>query len=273
MRGGGFTAPPRSEAEQIELNNAMQQAQAEGRLRAAVPVVVDNADVDGVVAAPAPGGFFTGRVRVEGAIAAGRPLQLNRLGLEFRPIGADGSPVMRPGLQPQPQQPRPDGTFRVNSVYAGEYWFRIRQLPAGYYVKSARLGEADALNHAVTLPASEPSAILDVVVSPNVGQIEGSAAFADGRPAAGAQVVLIPDRNRERAELFRPVNADARGRFAIPDIEPGEYHLAVWQSIEPFSFFDPALIAEAQEKGRAVQVGESSKQKIDAPAIPAPDAQ
>jgi 5-hydroxyisourate hydrolase-like protein (transthyretin family) len=165
---------PRNPAEQAEYNIAMQNAQAESRLRAAIPVVVDNRDVNDIVASPAPGGFFNGKVRVEGAgagkPAAGKPaVQVNRLISEFRPAGSDGTPTTKPGLQPQSPQPRADGTFRVNSVYAGDYWFRIRQLPEGYYIKSARIGETDVLNHAVTLPMSDANLALDIVVSPNVG--------------------------------------------------------------------------------------------------------
>jgi hypothetical protein len=159
----------------------------------------------------------------------------------------------------------------VNSVYSGEYWLRLRNLPAGYYVKSARLGDADALNRPIALPANDANAILDIVVSSSVGQIEGFA-VADGRPLSGAAVVLVPDRHRERVELFRPVNADAKGFFTIPDVEPGDYHLAAWPSMEPFAFFDPQLIAQAQEKGKAVRVGESSKQRIDVESIVAPAA-
>jgi hypothetical protein len=159
----------------------------------------------------------------------------------------------------------------VNGVYPGEYWFSLRSLPAGYYVKSARFGEADALNRPMTLPASDANVILDIVISAGVGQIEGGTVLPDGRPAAGAQVVLVPDRNRERAELFRPAIADGAGRFAIPDVEPGDYRLAVWQSMEPFAFFDPVFMAQALEKGKAVRVGESSKQSVDVEAFPAND--
>jgi hypothetical protein len=269
---------PRNPAEQAEYNIAMQNAQAESRLRAAIPVVVDNRDVNDIVASPAPGGFFNGKVRVEGAgagkPAAGKPaVQVNRLISEFRPAGSDGTPTTKPGLQPQSPQPRADGTFRVNSVYAGDYWFRIRQLPEGYYIKSARIGETDVLNHAVTLPMSDANLALDIVVSPNVGELEGRALLTDGKAAAGAQVVLVPDKYRERAELFRPTTTDARGIFNIANIEPGEYHLAVWPSMEPFAFFDPAFIAQAQEKGKAVRVGESSKQKVEVETFPSTDPQ
>jgi hypothetical protein len=41
----------------------------------------------------------------------------------------------------------------------------------------------------------------EILIVPNVGSL-------DGVTEAGAQVVLIPTRNRERTELFRPVTAD-----------------------------------------------------------------
>jgi hypothetical protein len=80
--------------------------------------------------------------------------------------------------------------------------------------------------------------------------------------------VLIPARNRTRLELFKPVGAGANGRFSIPKVEPGDYYLVAWESLEPFGYFDPAVLAQAEEKGKAVRVGESSKQTIDLRAIP-----
>ena len=82
-------------------------------------------------------------------------------------------------------------------------------------------------------------------------------------------MVLIPARNRERTELFRPAMADSTGRFNIPAIAPGEYILAAWDAIEPNAFFDPNLIQQAEGQGKAVRVMESSSQTVNVTPMPA----
>ena len=79
--------------------------------------------------------------------------------------------------------------------------------------------------------------------------------------------MLIPMRSRERTELFRPVTADSTGRFTIANISPGDYTLAAWESIEPFSFFDPNLIRQAETQGKTVRVEESTNQSVNVTAI------
>jgi hypothetical protein len=112
-----------------------------------------------------------------------------------------------------------------------------------------------------------PSSTLEILLSPRVGVIEGMATDVAGQPVPGAQVVLIPSR-RERTELFRPVSADSNGHYAIPSIAPGEYVLAAWDAIEPYAFFDPELLGQAERQGKPVQVGESSRQTLNVTSIP-----
>jgi hypothetical protein len=56
------------------------------------------------------------------------------------------------------------------------------------------------------------------------------------------------------------VTADTAGHFIISNITPGDYTLVAWESIEPFSFFDPLLIRQAETQGTSVRVEESSRQ-------------
>ena len=114
-------------------------------------------------------------------------------------------------------------------------------------------------------PDSQP---LDLLISSNVGAIDGVAVDAAGQPIAGAQVVLIPGRSRERAELFRPVTADLSGRFTISSIAPGEYILAAWEAMEPNAYYDPNSIRQAEGNGKAVRVSESSSQTVNVSVIP-----
>jgi hypothetical protein len=83
-----------------------------------------------------------------------------------------------------------------------------------------------------------------------------------GQPAPGVQVVLIPDENRFRTDLFRPVTSDAKGHFSIPAVTPGNYRLAAWEIIESYGFFDPELIKQAEQNGKPIRIAESSNQTV-----------
>ena len=79
--------------------------------------------------------------------------------------------------------------------------------------------------------------------------------------------MLIPNRNRERTEIFSYVTADSTGRFTIPNVAPGDYTVAAWDAIEPFAFFDPSLIRQAETHGEAVRVAESARQTVNVTVI------
>jgi hypothetical protein len=267
MRG---TSPADREAYMRSVENAAMAEQA-ATLRIAAPITV-NSNIDGLTPTPVVGSPVSGRLRFEPAAAASS-VRLPQVRIELRTIGPNGAPLGNNSANASfGQNVRSDSSFRLEGVPPGEYVVRIRNgLPAGFFVKSARIGDIDALNGPVTLPLRDPNAILEVVVSKNSGQIEGAVAAADGRPLPGAQVVLIPNENRNRAELFRSITADAEGRFALPNVTPGDYRLAAWPSMEPFSWFDPAVIRQAEESGKAVQVTESSKQTVNVQAISGPE--
>jgi 5-hydroxyisourate hydrolase-like protein (transthyretin family) len=239
-----------SPAERNEYFRA-QQAEDLLRPRASLPVTVVNSDLEAVVLAMGLNGTISGRIRVEGEA---KP-SLDFVGLQLKnnmPTSIlEGGPNTRPVTA--------EGTFRVENVRPGEYRIAITGLPQGFYLKEARFGDADALNAPLRYGGGDASG-LELVLSPNVGTLEGIT-------EPGAQVVLIPLRNRERTELFRPVTADTSGHFAISNISPGDYTLAAWESIEPFSFFDPNLVRQAETQGTAVRVEESSNKTVNVTAI------
>ena len=90
-----------------------------------------------------------------------------------------------------------------------------------------------------------------------------------GEPAAGAQVVVIPDRSRERTELFATAYTDQNGRFTVANIAPGEYKVFAWESIEPYSWFDPDILKRDEQAGKPVRFEESSRLRSDLRMIPA----
>jgi hypothetical protein len=214
-----------------------------------VPLNV-NADVSGIALTLEPGGSLNGRLRAEGNTA----LNSVRVQLTNEPR----IPIPQ-GFESQPAAVAVDGNFRIDNLQTGTYRVSVTGLPEGFYVKEARLGETDVLNAPLRYSLLD-TAVLDLLISPNVGAIDGTA-------VPGAQVVLIPNSNRERTELFRQVTADGAGRFAIPSVAPGEYTLAAWETLEPYAFFDPSLIRQAEDQGKAVRVVESSRQTVNITGI------
>jgi hypothetical protein len=165
-----------------------------------------------------------------------------------------------------------DGTFRFDNVAAGEY--RVGITPAtgapDYFVKDARFDRNDVLNQPLVLSSStQGGSSLEIVISPNAGQVEGAVSDEKLQPMAGVQVVAIPDRYRDRPELFKAATTDQTGHFAIRGIPPGDYRLFAWEALENFAYFDPDLIKQVESLGRPLHVGESSMQNVDLRVIPA----
>jgi len=235
-----------------------QSAAEFARPRATAGVNVVNADVEGLVMTIGTTLSIPGRFRFESGISVPEnPFQYIRVQLQ-EPLTPTANNY---DSQPRTRPAGADGTFRIDNLWPGEYKVSIVGLPRDFYVKEARLGDTDLLNASLRISGPQ-SGTLDVVLSPRVGVVEGVAIDAAGQPTPGAQVVLIPGR-RERTELFRPVSADSSGHFTISSIAPGEYILASWDAIEPYAFFDPELLAQAERQGKPVRVGESSHQTLN----------
>jgi len=222
-----------------------------------------NADVNGLVLALDVGGSLNGRLRVESDAGASARSSFNFARVQLK----NAAEVRIPSeFEPQPSPVAADGKFHIDNVRSGDYRVSIEQMPEGFYLKEVRLGETDLLHTPLHYSLTD-TAVLDVLISPRVGAIDGTALDASGQPLPGAQVVLIPNSDRERTELFRPVTADIAGRFTIPAVAPGDYTIAAWEMPESYSFFDPNLIRQAEGQGKAIRVAESSSQTVNITSI------
>ena len=233
-----------------------------------VPVDV-HSDIDGIVVTMNATSSIAGRV----VGPDGRPASLDiwnistggpPQGAKLRPVGAGPAPV----IGPQFSWLENDGAFRVFNLTPGEYAFDIDYL-WDQYIKEARFGGVDVLNRPLRFAGSETGP-LEIVVSSSMGSIDGKVLNRQLETIAAVQVVLVPDRNRERAKLFRAVTTDANGNFSIPNIAPGDYKLFAWESLEPNGYFDPELLRRSESTGLPIHVDELSKQTVSLTAVPAP---
>src|SRR5262249_42889463 len=110
---------------------------------------------------------------------------------------------------------------------------------------------------------------LEIILSPNVGQLDGTVIGADQKPVSGVQAVLIPERQRSRLDLYKVATTNPDGRFTILGATPGDYRLFAWEDIEPFSYFDPEVLKQYETQGKLVRIGELSKETAEVRIIPA----
>ena len=217
-----------------------------------VPVVVVNGDIDGIVLTLSPGVTVSGRVRIEGLDSLA---ELTKE--DYGPgVGLSGA---RSGGH---ARLKADGTFQIDNVLPGEYDVYAWPKPSSTaYIREARFGLVDVLSEPLHIAGPE-SRMLDILLSSKHGAVDGTATDPFG-PVPGAQLVLVPEKSRRRRELFKAVTADQNGRFSIADVVPGDYRLFAWEAIEPYSWFDPEVLAPYESRARSIHVGELSKQSIE----------
>jgi hypothetical protein len=227
---------------------------------AQVKVIVSSSDVDNVVLNATTGYSIAGHMTIEGqSLPPTPPGQVIRVEL-----------VGHPAAMSPPEAPvvNRDGTFVLPSVPIGEYQVKLRGLQGPYYTKEVRLGQDDILGQTISI-RGPMAATLEIVVSLNPGTIEGTVVDAQSNVVPGVQVVLIPDRLRDRLDLYKTATTDSSGKFGIGSIAPGDYRIFSWEDLDAYSYFDPAVVHEFEVQGKTVHVSELSKENVEIRIIPA----
>ena len=159
-----------------------------------------------------------------------------------------------------------DGSFLIPQIISGTY--NVAVSDAAYYVKQAQYAGADVASSPLKFSGDRSSA-LQVVISPNVAQLSGTITDALLQPSSGTQVALVPDQRRDNRELFYAATTDARGRYTLTNIRPGDYKLYAWEAIAYGQWFDPNVVKKYETNAQPVRLLESDRKTLDAVQIPA----
>jgi hypothetical protein len=221
-----------------------------------VPVEIVSSDVSDLVVSVSPGVAVNGRLSIEGQPLAAA--DSSRVGVFITSVD---KLLSANALAPQ-------GVFRLTDVAPGQYRAAVGALPSGYYVKSATFGGTDALQNGFQVLENEVNG-LNVVISSNVAVVDGTTKNERQEVVVGSLVVLVPERTRDRTDLFQQVLSGQDGRFTFRSVPPGNYKIFAWEALEPYAYFDPEVLRQVEQKGRALQLGESGRQSLDVIAIPA----
>jgi hypothetical protein len=167
-----------------------------------------------------------------------------------------------------------DGSFQLDDVAADRYTISFTGLPEGFYVKSVRSANMDVLAGGLEV-AGESPAHLDVVLSPNAGQVTGTVLDPNTQKAAPTMmVVLVPQEKerRDREAFYLTATSDLSGQFTFKSVTPGEYRVYAWEDVEHGVWMDPEFMKPLESHGEAVSVSEGGRQAIHVNLIAA-DAQ
>jgi hypothetical protein len=223
---------------------------------------IADSDVEGVDVLVVPAAAIPGRFQIDGQLPQG--VTMERLSLVFIAPAGNGNGDMRfVGMRPADA----NGVFRLNDVSPGEYRFRL-QPDWGLYIKEARFEGRDVLNMPFEFSGSV-SGTLDIVVAPMKGRVTGIVRDAQSQPAPSSRVVLVPDRARQRTELYKVAFTDDNGRFTFSGVAPGDYKVFSWDGLEEYGWYDPELLAQSESRGRSVHVSETSPETVEVTLIPA----
>jgi hypothetical protein len=110
---------------------------------------------------------------------------------------------------------------------------------------------------------------MDVALSARSAQAGGLLRDETLQPVPFTPVVLVPDRLRDRLDLYKMARTDQNGRFTFASVAPGDYKVFAWEAIDQNSWFDPDVLRQFEQKGTPVKLVESSRESVDLKLIPA----
>jgi hypothetical protein len=110
---------------------------------------------------------------------------------------------------------------------------------------------------------------LNLVASANGGVVDGVAVDAKGDPVANALIVAVPEmRLRGRVERYRKTVSDQSGRFSLHGIQPGDYTVLAWESMDGEAYYNPEFLKGYEGQGSSLRVNEGDRQGMRVEVIP-----
>ena len=225
-----------------------------------------SSSVEDVRLAPQPGGWIHGRLRVESKGNGGRP-ESRQIFLQLRSVDGDdeatGAFGMGDGFS-HLARVGADGSFEWKSVPPGNYYVQLAGdggVNGDLFLKSAAAGSRDVGDAGISVNGG--AVALELLASANGGVVEGVAVDQKGDAVANAVIVAVPEqRLRGRVEHYRKTVSDQSGRFALHGVEPGDYTLLGWESVDGEAYYNPEFVKTYEGQGISLRLNEGDRKAM-----------
>jgi len=177
------------------------------------------------------------------------------------------------GTSPQPQEHLQLFDSKLGQYYsqqvvsAGEIEFHPPVQPGSYtltmsgnnadFIKTVSASGATVIGQTVDVEGTSPVS-LNVTVARSPAVVNG-VALRDGKPLAGAMIVLVPSDPVHNPSLFRRDQSDSDGTFTLASVIPGKYTLLAIANGWDLEWMNPAVIKPYLFTGEALEVQENGK--------------
>jgi hypothetical protein len=219
-----------------------------GGLNGQIPVEIGARDVENLTVALGAGVKLDGRVKWPDQTA---PDPNRRANVSLRNLT---NPEFSSGTRTQP-----DGTFQIGELQSGTYRVDVLGLPEGMYLQSARLGSDDVLQNGLNAASG---GVLEISIANGAAELQGTVTNADGQPAAGAVVAIVPKTESPYRDMKRSAVADQNGGFRLVGLVPGEYRLFAWDDLEAGAWLDPEFRKNHEAASKSIELKEKSREIV-----------
>ena len=112
---------------------------------------------------------------------------------------------------------------------------------------------------------------MQVVISAKAGVISGVVVNGEQKPVSGSTVALVPESAKRRAwpHFYSSAIADQYGRFTLKNIDPGDYRIYAWETIENRGWLYSDVIDAVKGRGVKLTVDPSGRHSVRLEVIPA----
>ncbi len=227
---------------------------------AAMTLVVQGTDMEGIVLSADPGGTLTGRLVTHD----GSPLPVSR-----GPLRVGGQTTV-PGRRSQ-GVPVGDtngvvgstGDFTLKGV-SGPSMVRVSPLPPGWAIKSIEVGDKDYADTPLEITGGREVDGARIVLSNRFPVLSGQITDEKGNPAEGTVLLFPADASKwlEAAGTARIARPDQSGHFKLESVRPGDYFAAALEYVQQWQVNDPEFLEDLRVKATRVALEEGQKAEL-----------